>query len=52
MYLHEVGRLCEQSNDVQRQEVGLVNDLVEPKRIGLVIARPFDELARLGYNGA
>ena len=45
-------RFCEQPNDMQRQEVRLVDDLVKPKRVGLVIARPFDELAHLGDHGA
>jgi hypothetical protein len=52
MYSHEVGGLCQHSNHMQRQEVGLVNDLVEPKHTRLVIGRPFDELAHLGYDRA
>jgi hypothetical protein len=49
---HELGCLCEQTDDLQRQEVRFVDDLAEPKRIGLVVARPFDQLAHLGDHGA
>ena len=49
---NELGCLREQPNDMQRQEVRLVDDLVEPKRVGLVISRPFDQLAHLGDHGA
>ena len=40
---HELGCFCEQTDAVQRQEVRFVDDLVESKRIGLVIARPLDQ---------
>ena len=35
---------------MQGQKVGFVDHLVQPKRIGLVVVRPFDETAHLGHR--
>src|SRR4029450_3432734 len=40
-------RLSELTNDMQRQEVWFVDHLVESERLGLIVVRPFNELAHL-----
>jgi hypothetical protein len=37
---------------MQRQEVWFVDHSVEPERIGLIVVRPFHELAHVGYYGS
>ena len=37
---------------MQGQKVRFVDHLVQPKRIGLVVVRPFDETARISATAA
>jgi hypothetical protein len=48
----ELCRLRQNANEVQRQEVGLVYDLLEPQQLSLVIIRRFDDLEHLLDHGA
>src|SRR5439155_25066282 len=47
---HQSCRLSELTNDMQRQEVWFVDHLVESERVGLIVVRPFNELAHLGHH--
>src|SRR5262245_9066488 len=47
---HQSCCLSELANDMQRQEVWLIDHLVQSERVGLIVVRPFNELAHLGHH--